>query len=121
VEAAKYDEYTHYGRVSAFTGLPTLLGWGGHELQWRVNWLDESGHEDILGQRLDAVSQIYTNPDEATVKQLLREYSVRLIYVGTAERQVYPTANLSRFAAFLPVVYNRDGVTIYAGTGGASS
>ena len=44
VEAASYNEYTHLGRISAFTGLPTLLGWGGHEVQWRVNWLAEPGH-----------------------------------------------------------------------------
>ncbi len=120
VEAAKYDEYTHLGRVSAFTGLPTLLGWGGHELQWRINWLSEPGKGDVLGQRLDAVTQIYTNPDEAAVNRLLRQYSVRLIYVGAAERQMYPSANLDRFAAFLPVVYSREGVTIYAVPGGSS-
>jgi uncharacterized membrane protein len=120
VEAAKYDEYTHLGRVSAFTGLPTLLGWGGHELQWRINWLAQPGRGDVLSQRLDAVNQIYTNPDEATVKQLLRRYSIRLIYVGAAERQTYPSANLNdRFAAF-PVIYSREGVTIYAAPGGRS-
>jgi len=118
VEAAKYDEYTHLGRVSAFTGLPTLLGWGGHELQWRINWLSAPAKGDVLGQRLDAVTQIYTNPDKATVKRLLQQYSVRLIYVGAAERQTYPSANLDRFTTFLPVVYSREGVTIYAVPGG---
>jgi uncharacterized membrane protein len=118
LEGASYDEYTHYGRVSAFTGLPTIMGWGGHELQWRVNWLAEPGRGDVIGQRLDAVKQIYTNPDAGTVRQLLRQYSVRLIYVGAAERQLYPAANLDRFAAFLPVVYQRGGVTIYAVPGG---
>jgi YYY domain-containing protein len=120
VEAAKYDEYTHLGRVSAFTGLPTLLGWGGHELQWRVNWLAEPGRGDVIATRLDAVTQIYTNPDETTVKQLLHRYSVRLIYVGAAERQTYPTANLDRFAGFLPIVYQREGVTIYGAPEGSS-
>jgi uncharacterized membrane protein len=78
----------------------------------------------MLGQRLDAVTQIYTNPDEAAVNRLLRQYSVRLIYVGAAERQTYPSANLDRFAAFLPalpVVYSREGVTIYAVPEGDSS
>jgi uncharacterized membrane protein len=120
VEAAKYDEYTHLARVSAFTGLPTLMGWGGHELQWRINWLAEPGRGDVLGGRLDAVTQIYTNPDETTVKQLLRQYSVRLIYVGAAERQTYPSANLDRFAAFLPIIYQREGVTIYAVSEGSN-
>jgi uncharacterized membrane protein len=120
LEAAKYDEYSHLGRISAFTGLPTLLGWGGHELQWRVNWLNKPGNSATLGQRLDAVNQIYTNPDQETVKQLLRQYSVRLIYVGAAERQNYPTADLDRFASYLKIVYQRASVTIYEVPGESS-
>ena len=30
-----YAAYDYIGRVSAMTGLPTLLGWGNHEHQWR--------------------------------------------------------------------------------------
>lgn len=114
VEAAKYDEYTHYGRISALTGLPTLLGWGGHELQWRVNWLAQPGRANLLGERLDAVNAIYTNPDRGAVLALLRRYAVRLVYVGAAERALYPGADLTRFGGFLRVIYQQDGVTIYA-------
>lgn len=114
VEGARYDEYTHYGRVSAFTGMPTLLGWGGHEVQWRYNWLQQPGHGDIMGQRLDAVTQIYTNPNAQQVLALLHQYHARYVYVGTAEHQLYPSANLERFKTFLRVVYHSDAVTIYA-------
>jgi uncharacterized membrane protein len=114
VEAAKYDEYTHLGRISAFTGLPTLLGWGGHEVQWRLNWLAEPGHANVISERLDAVNTIYTSADTQTVLRVMRQYSVQLIYVGVAERAQYPTADLTRFGRFLRVVYARDGVTIYA-------
>jgi uncharacterized membrane protein len=114
VEAAKYDEYTHLGRISAFTGLPTLLGWGGHEVQWRLNWLAEAGHANVISERLDAVNAIYTSADAQTVLRVMRQYSVQLIYVGAAERGQYPTADLTRFGRFLRVVYARDGVTIYA-------
>ena len=68
VEGAQYLEYTHYGRVSAFTGLPTLMGWGGHEYQWRFNWLQQPGRGDVIGQRLNAVTQIYT---DASAQQVL--------------------------------------------------
>ena len=117
VEGAKYDEYTHYGRVSAFTGLPTILGWGGHEFQWRVNWLQQPGGAnigDVVNQRLDAVTKIYTNTDSQQVLALLHQYSARYVYVGAAERELYPSANLDRFASFLRVAYHADGVTIYA-------
>lgn len=117
VEGAKYDEYTHYGRVSAFTGLPTILGWGGHEFQWRVNWLQQPGGaniSDVINQRLDVVTKIYTNTDSQQVLALLHQYSARYVYVGAGEHELYPSANLDRFATFLRVVYHANGVTIYA-------
>lgn len=114
VEAAQYTEYTHLGRISAFTGLPTLLGWGGHEVQWRYNWFASPAHASIIQQRLDAVKTIYSSTDARTVQSLLRQYHVRLIYVGAAERQVYGAVDLSRFAAFLRPVYRQGGVVIYA-------
>src|SRR5581483_5085996 len=113
VEGARYDEYTHFGRISAFTGLPTLMGWGGHEVQWRINWLAQPGRGDVVGERLDAVNEIYTNPDQKAVLALLQHYGVRYVYVGQAERELYPQADLKRFATFLRMVYNDAGVTIY--------
>ncbi len=114
VEAAQYDEYTHNGRVSAFTGLPTLIGWGGHELQWRYNWLQQPGRGNLITQRLNAVAQIYTDTSEQQVLKLLHQYSVSYVYVGAAERQLYPSADLGRFATFLRMVYHSADVTIYA-------
>ena len=114
VEAATYNEYTHLGRVSAFTGLPTLMGWGGHEEQWRYNWFLQAGRGNTISQRLDAVSQIYSNPSDSQVLALLHEYNVRFVYVGAGERVTYPNANLTRFSSFLRVVYQYDGVAIYA-------
>jgi YYY domain-containing protein len=114
VEAARYDEYTHLGRVSAFTGLPTLLGWGGHEVQWRVNWLAQPGHANTIEERLAAVNTIYTSGDQATVLSMLHAYGAQLVYVGTAERQQYANADLARFGRFLQSIYSHGGVTIYA-------
>jgi uncharacterized membrane protein len=107
-------EWSHYSRISAFTGLPTLLGWpGGHEAEWRTNWLPEQ-QGDILGQRMDAINTIYTSNDRGVVLSLLRRYSVGLVYVGLAERNLYPNVNLDRFGAYLRVIYHQGGITIYA-------
>ncbi len=112
-------EYSHCSRISAFTGLPTVIGWSGHEVQWRVNWLAQPGHEATLNERLDVVNQIYTNPDQSIVMGLLQRYHVRLLYVGAAERQTYNDADLDRYASYLTVVYQHAGVTIYATEGGS--
>jgi uncharacterized membrane protein len=57
-------EWSLYSRVSAFTGLPTLIGWpGGHEGEWRINWLPEQHQGDILDVRAAISSEIYTSPN----------------------------------------------------------
>jgi YYY domain-containing protein len=108
-------EWSYYSRISAFTGLPTLIGWpGGHEGEWRINWLPEQNQGDILGLRAAITNEIYTSPNEGTVLKLLRQYHVRYVYVGQLERNLYASANLGRFGKFLRLVYSRDGVSIYA-------
>jgi YYY domain-containing protein len=112
-------EWSHFSRISAFTGLPTLLGWpGGHEGEWRINW-PPLQQADIFGERTSAINTIYTSADEQTVLALLRHYSVAYVYVGAAERNLYATADLDRFSSYLRIVYKYDGVTIYAVSLGA--
>ncbi len=106
-------EYSDFARVSTFTGLPTLLGWGGHEYQWRVNWLNDPAHAADFNQRAADLDTIYTSTDTALVMQLLHRYDASYLYVGTLEHQKYPKADLGRFAQFLTVVYQAEGVTIY--------
>jgi YYY domain-containing protein len=110
---ASGGEYTHFDRVSAFTGLPTVLGWYGHEVQWRVNWLARPGNSGELDRRKAAVDLIYTSLDPTVVAGLLQRYHVRYVYVGNAERQQYPAVNMARFPALLQVVYHSADVTIY--------
>ena len=115
-------DWSYYSRVSAFTGLPTLVGWGagGHEGWWRANWLPAHAPGDIFGEREAAANQIYTSADRATVLGLLQRYDVRYVYVGAAERARYNGANVKLFESVLHTVYNHNGVRIFAVPGGAS-
>ena len=79
---ANGDSYTGYQRVSAMTGLPTILGWYVHEWLWR------SDPED-LNQKSSHIEQIYTSSDKQLVKDLLEEYTVSYIFVGSMEREKY--------------------------------
>jgi YYY domain-containing protein len=112
VEAVGPD-YSSYARISAFTGLPTPMGWVGHEYQWRVNWLDNGFNAIDFGRRAGDIDTIYTDPHPAVVLSLMARYHAQYLYVGLLERAKYPTANLQRFSAFMQVVYSADGVTIY--------
>ena len=79
---ANGDSYSGYERVSAATGLPTILGWYVHEWLWR------SDTDDLNRKQADVMS-IYTSQDETQVRALLTEYGVSYIFVGSKEREKY--------------------------------
>lgn len=107
------NDYTDYGRISAFTGLPTLMGWEGHEWQWRVNWVTKVGDLNDFLNRANDIKQIYTDTSPQNVLTLLERYHAQYLYVGALEHATYLGVNLNRFSSFMKVVYQYDGVTIY--------
>ncbi len=110
------DDYSNAGRVSAFTGLPTPMGWVGHEIQWRLNWINKGSNSVEFQRRATDVDTIYKSPDPATVLSLMAHYNAQYLYVGPVEYAKYaidPKINLHRFSAFMQIVYNADDVTIY--------
>jgi YYY domain-containing protein len=100
--------YSYYGRVSVHTGLPTLLGWGGHEQQWRGNYEEP-------GRREPDIKTIYTSPDVGETAALLDEYDIQYVYVGPLERSTYQVSQpvLAKFERLMDVVFQQGEVTIY--------
>ena len=103
VEAAG-GYFTDYFRVSARTGLPTILGCPGHEFVWRGSDFPE---------RQEDVNLIYESEDIGEVQELLEKYDVTYVYVGHVEREQYGDEVGKKFAAFLDVAFKNEGVTIY--------
>lgn len=103
--------YSTYGRVSANTGLPTVLGWANHEYQWRGSDTPEPG------ERAPAIEQIYRNPFWDNTGELLDRYDVAYIYVGNLERTTYGNGAQipaqEKFDQLLNVAYQNNSVTIY--------
>ncbi len=102
----RYRAYVYEGRVSAFTGLPTLLGWGGHEHQWR-------GTYDEPARREPDIATIFTTPDPAVALSLLKQYGIQYVYIGLVEQSRYPPEGLAKFAQIGEVVYDAGGVRIF--------
>ncbi len=101
--------YTYYARISTHTGLPTVLGWDFHELQWR-------GSYDEPARRKPDISRLYVTPDPEEAKELAQKYGVRYIYIGPLERETYgltPAAE-EKFSRFATLVYDRDRVKIFS-------
>ncbi len=99
-------DYTPHGRISASTGVPTVLGWPGHEVQWR-------GSADSLEGRAEDVTSIYQTQDVETARDLLAKYDVDYVYVGPRERTKYGPDGLLKFATFMNTVFQDGDVVIY--------
>lgn len=97
-------QYSEYARVATFTGMPTVLGWSGHEGQWR----DAS----LQGTRAKDMETFYTTSDWMTAQDILKKYNIKYVYIGNLERSTYPV-NEEKFGLFLKQVYQHGSVTIY--------
>jgi YYY domain-containing protein len=106
VAEATGDEYSQFGRVATYTGLESILGWAGHELQWRGVWKEQP-------KRIADLTALYTASDEGTVKNLLTQYDVSYVVVGGLERQKYGNRDYSVFQKIGRVVFDQDGTTLY--------
>ena len=106
--------YRWGGRVSVYTGLPTVLGWDWHQRQQRCGM----GPCDALDARTRDVHIIYVSSDVSETLQLLSQYKVEYVYVGELERNYYPLEGLTKFQdmearGHLEVVYQNQEVMVY--------
>ncbi|MEX0750990.1 MAG: DUF2298 domain-containing protein, partial [Dehalococcoidia bacterium] len=114
------NDYTLASRISAATGIPTIVGWVGHENQWR-------GSAEPYAGRFEDVGTLYTTSDITQARQILEKYDVTYVYVGQLERTEYESSGgLAKFEA-MPVMFQSNEprenpgdppeVTIYRATG----
>jgi len=103
---AEGDDYTDHGRVSASTGLPTILGWPGHELQWR-------GTSQGFRKRSADIASIYQSEDSDLVRSVFERYGIRYVFVGPRERTKYGAQYLAGFGDLLRIVFEQDEVVVY--------
>lgn len=83
LEASSDESSYHYtSRVSANTGLPTVIGWTRHERFWGRD------NEEIM-TRLEDVNSIYSISSRKKALELMDKYNVSYVYIGQLERQMY--------------------------------
>jgi YYY domain-containing protein len=80
------ESYTDYCRISAFTGLPTVMGWETHEWLWRTSKSTANAYGLVVRPRQEDVSTLYTTTDQTIRQALLRQYRVAYIVIGAIER-----------------------------------
>ncbi len=104
--ADEHRAYVYEGRVSAMTGLPTVLGWAGHQRQWRGNYDEPAAREQDL-------ELLFNTLDSALARTILERYHVNYIYIGPMERSRYSAEGLAKFANMFSPVYDAYDVIIY--------
>jgi uncharacterized membrane protein len=98
--------YTEFARISEYTGLPAVLGWVGHEDQWR-------GSRAPQGTRQDDIAQLYSTPTWESARAIIQKYNIKYIYIGDRERATYSVQD-EKFKRNLAQVFQQGSVTIYA-------
>ena len=124
-EAYGYS-YTDYNMVSAYTGLPTIIGWQTHEQLWRFHGIIDEEKDILVADpekdvfelyitpRHTDINTIYTSTDANEVIAALSKYNVSYIVDGPFERQLYGGYdNMDTFDRVAKLVYDRDGVRVY--------
>ena len=88
---ANTPNYRWGGRVSIYTGLPNIVGWGWHQEQQRWNYRQQ------VNKRIEAVKRIYETTSIEEALAILQEHDVEYIYVGQLERLYYGQSGMAKF------------------------
>jgi YYY domain-containing protein len=111
IAEAHTPTYRWGGRISVYTGLPSVIGWQWHQEQQRWDYRQD------IAQRIFQVNTLYQTPDPARALQIIDRYDVEYVYVGELEKRYYPEEGIAKFEGdlrpFLDPVYTNEQVTIY--------
>jgi uncharacterized membrane protein len=97
--------YSYYARVSAYTGYQTVLGWPGHESQWR-------GGSEPQGTRAEDIMLLYVTSNWQEAQSIIERYNIRYIYVSPLER-VSMQVSEEKFFLYLTPVFQQGNTIIY--------
>ena len=76
------DSYTDTDFISAFSGVPTVVGWRVHEWLWR-------GGYDPVGKREAEVARFYETASPAEAAEIIEKYNLGWVVVTAREKEKY--------------------------------
>lgn len=77
-------------RISAYTGLPTWIGWEHHVVLRGKTWLE-------IRQRKNWVNAMYESADALNAYGQLKDKRIEFIVVGPSEKSIYQSPGLAKF------------------------
>lgn len=102
---AQGDSYTDYARISANTGLPTVLGWTVHEWLWR-------GSYDIPSARFPDITTLYETRNLEEAEEIIDKFEIKYVYVGGLENEKYKVYE-DKFSVLGKIVFSSEESTLY--------
>jgi uncharacterized membrane protein len=87
---ASGDSFTEAARLSAMSGVPTLLGWSGHEWLWR-------GDPGMVFRRADEIAAFYRSKTVAEACAFVRSHGVTHVAIGSVEQEKFPDLDRTVF------------------------
>jgi len=100
--------YEWNNAITTFTGLPTVIGWAGHEINWRFPNRSE------IDRRWSDVGRIYTSSDIREVEGILKKYNVSYVYFGEAEAKRFSRQGLfEEYPGGFRKVFDYSDVAVY--------
>ena len=97
--------YSSFGRGATFSGIPNVLGWPGHESQWR-------GGAEEMGSREEDIRRLYETSNWSEAETIITQYHIRYILIGTLERNTY-NVNGAKFENRVKTAFREGSVIIY--------
>lgn len=103
---ASGESYESNNFFSILLGWPTIIGWPVHEWTWR-------GSYEPIGARRAEVGEIYKGTSYDLTRDLLKQYKVDFIVVGTVERRIYQDQiNYEKLQHFSETFFDNGGTLI---------
>jgi YYY domain-containing protein len=90
---------SRYGRVGSLTGIPVVLGWRGHQSQWRG-----ATYAQAVGNRLEDLNRLFTATTLTEVIPIIERYNIDYILYGVQEYQDYGGMGEYKFADHYEIV-----------------
>lgn len=99
------EAYSEGGRISEWTGIPTVLAWSWHQKIWR-------GTDEDFKDRARDIDTMFRSNNPQETRVLLAKYKITHIYIGGLEQRTYGEQSRTRFSALANAVFQNQSAII---------
>ena len=99
-------EWGNAGLISRSSGVPNVLNWPGHQIQWR-------GRIAEFEIRQRDIRTVFLTPSIDAAKFIMMKYRINYVYIGPRESKAFDKSSTDKFARFMDIVVNTEHSKLY--------